>query len=102
MADPIAVAGQVTSPTTPISATQNASPSWGPYPIMTGGMTFTEVGSAGLRQFGGWVREEFLPQLQGRQAAQKYREMHDNSPIIAAMMSAIFGTMRKVEWRMNP
>lgn len=71
----------------------------GPYPEFTSGLTFAEVGRTGLRAFSGWVREEFLPELQGRQAAQKYREMLDNSPIIGAIIFAINATMRKVEWR---
>ncbi len=76
--------------------------SFGPIPAMTAGMEFQDVGSLGLRSFSGWVREEFLPTLQGRQAAQKYREMLDNSPVIGAIMFAITGTMRKVEWRVTP
>lgn len=75
---------------------------WGPIPRMTGGMTFRELGQSGLRQFSGWVREEFLPQLVGRQGAQKYREMKDNSPVIGAILFAINATMRKVEWRTVP
>lgn len=58
-------------------------------------------GSSGLRQYGGWVREEFLPQLRGRQAARTYREMQDNSPTIGAILFAIQQTMRQVSWRVN-
>lgn len=76
--------------------------SYGQIPQFDSGMTFGEYGSAGLRAFSGWVREEFLPQLQGRQAAQKYREMMDNSPVVGAIMYAINSTMRKVEWRVTP
>lgn len=76
--------------------------SYGTVPQFTSGMTFGEYGSSGLRAFSGWVREEFLPQLVGRQGAQKYREMMDNSPTIGAIMYAIKGTMRKVEWRVMP
>lgn len=81
---------------------KNLTASYGPIPRMDAGMTFTEVGNSGLRQFNGWVREEFLPQLQGRQAATVYREMTDNSPIIGAMIYAIRSTMQKVEWRTIP
>ena len=63
---------------------------------------FRDVGSYGLRQFGGWVREEFLPQLQGRQAARVYREMGDNSSIVGAIIFAITQSMRKVDWRTIP
>ena len=76
--------------------------SYGPTPMMNAGMTFAEVGSLGLRAWSGWVREEFLPELIGRQGAQKYREMSDNSPTIGAIIYAIKSTMRKVEWRVTP
>src|SRR5512143_825256 len=76
--------------------------SYGMLPEMSAGMTFAEIGSPGLRAFSGWVREEFLPELIGRQGAQKYREMSDNSPVIGAIVYAIKSTMRKVEWRVIP
>ena len=71
-------------------------------PVWDNGLTFTEVGSTGLRQFSGWIREEFLLQLQGRQAARVYREMLDNSPDVGGAMLAITGAMRKVAWRTDP
>ena len=66
------------------------------------GMNFKDFGSYGLRQFGGWVREEFLPQLVGQQGARVYREMLDNSATIGAMIFAITQAMRKVAWRIEP
>jgi hypothetical protein len=65
-------------------------------------MTFYELGQTGLRQFSGWVREEFLQTLVGRQGAQKFREMRDNNPQIGGMLFAIEATMTKVEWRVEP
>lgn len=76
--------------------------SWGSIPVMTSGMTFGEYGSSGLRQFSGWVRDEFLPNLVGRNGMRTYREMADNSATIGAMLWAIRSTMRKVEWRVMP
>ena len=76
--------------------------SFGMQPQFAAGMTFKELGSSGLRAFSGWVREEFMPELVGRQGAQKYREMLSNSPIIGAIMFAINSSMRKVEWRVVP
>ena len=70
-------------------------------PVFDTGMTFKEYGQTGLRQYSGWVREEFLPQLQGRQAARVYREMLDNSATIGALLFAITQTMRKIEWRVK-
>lgn len=76
--------------------------SWGVAPQMNAGLRFADIGSTGLRAFSGWVREEFLPQLVGRQGARVYREMGDNSPIVGAVLFAITAVMRKVEWRTVP
>lgn len=72
-----------------------------PIPIFLSDMTFTQMGTSGLRQFGGWVREEFLPQLVGRQAARTYREMLDNSPTIGSINFAIMQSIRQVEYRVE-
>ncbi len=74
----------------------------GPSPVLNYTMTWREVGTSGLRAWGGYVREEFLPQLQGRTAWTVYREMGDNSAVIGGMLFAINATMRKVEWRTVP
>jgi hypothetical protein len=80
----------------------SAMNSWGPTPEMTSGMTFGEIGQSGLRAFSGWVKEEFLTELQGKQGVRAYREMQDNSPIVGAVLFAIISTMRKVDWRVIP
>ena len=79
----------------------DGSGSWAP-PQINGQMRFRDVGSTGLRQFSGWVREEFLPQLLGRQAATVYREMLDNSSSVGSLIFAIAQAVRKVEWRVTP
>ncbi len=63
---------------------------------------FTEVGSSGLAQYGGFVREEFLPQLQGDRGLKVYREMYDNDPIIGSLVFAIQMLIRQVQWRVEP
>jgi len=88
-------------PTSPLDNAKGGG-SYGATPSMNANMTFREIGSLGLRAWSGWVREEFLPELIGRQGAQKYREMADNSPIVGAILYAIRSTMRKVEWRVVP
>lgn len=95
----IAASGQVLAPESNYVSPNRSGGNTGPIPVLGSGMTYSEIGTSGLRAFSGWVREEFLPSLQGRQAAQKYREMMDNSPIIGAIMFGIIATMRKVEWR---
>src|SRR5579871_4536546 len=64
-------------------------------------LVFRTIGSRGLRQYGGYVRDEFLPQLTGRQAARTYREMQDNSPTVGAVLFAIQQSMREVTWRVE-
>lgn len=66
------------------------------------GDTFRNIGSSGLKQFGGYVREEFLPFLNGPRGMAVYREMGDNSPIVAGLLFAIRAVMRKVQWRVEP
>jgi hypothetical protein len=63
---------------------------------------WVEVGASGLAQYGGFVRDEFLPALQGDQQRKVYREMWDNDPIIGSVTFAIQMLLRKVEWRVEP
>jgi len=76
--------------------------SWGMYPAFNDNMTFREIGSSGLRAFSGWVREEFLPQLVGRNGMRAYREMLDNNAVVGGIVMSIVSTMRKVDWRVLP
>lgn len=57
-----------------------------------------ELGSSGLRQFGGRIAEEFLPQLAGWRGAATYREMRENDPVINAVFHAIEMFIREAEW----
>lgn len=93
MADPVPLA-KAKDPFT------DGSGGWGA-PQLNYGMNFKDYGSYGLRQYSGWVREEFLPQLVGRQAVTVYREMLDNSSTVGSMIFAITQAMRKVEWRIE-
>lgn len=74
----------------------------GNLPVFDSGMAFNDIGNSGLRQFAGWIREEFLPQLQGREAARVYREMQDNSSVVGAMIFAINAAIRRVDWSVEP
>lgn len=75
---------------------------WGAVPQLTSGMSFQDYGSYGLRQYGGWVREEYLGDLVGRNGARTYREMMDGSAVVGGMLFAIMQSMRKVAWRVKP
>jgi hypothetical protein len=71
-------------------------------PELARSQVFDDIGSYGLRAYSGYVRDEFLPQLTGRQAQRVYREMLDNSSIVGAVIFAVTQAMRKVTWRVEP
>lgn len=64
-------------------------------------MLTTELGNTGLYRPWGYTREEFLPQLRGQRAANIYREMSDNDPIVGAVLFAIEMLLRRVEWNVE-
>lgn len=59
---------------------------------------FVEIGSTGLNRQGGYINEEFLPALQGQRAAEVFKQMGANDPIVGALLFAIDMYLRKVEW----
>lgn len=59
---------------------------------------FTELGSAGFSRFGGYVSEEWFPELQGTKAVKVYKEMRDNDPIVGAVLFAIKMLCRQASW----
>jgi hypothetical protein len=61
-----------------------------------------EVGATGLSRSGGYITDEFLPQLRGRQAVKVYREMSDNSAILGAWIYTVKQLLRQIEWRVEP
>jgi len=62
---------------------------------------FLELGSTGLSRWGGYIQEEWLPELQGIKAIRVYKEMRDNDPIIGAILFAIKMLCRQVTWRVE-
>jgi hypothetical protein len=66
----------------------------------SGKLTFdpSVIGSTGLRQFGGFVSEEFLKELAGTRGARTYREMADNDGTVGAVLFAIGMLIRQSEW----
>lgn len=63
---------------------------------------YAELGVSGLRRWGGYVDEEFLPQLQGRNAVKVFREMANNDPIVGALLFAVEQLLRQLTWRVEP
>lgn len=62
---------------------------------------FQELGATGLRRSGGFVLEEFLPQLQGTKARQVYREMSDNDPVVGGILLAFNEVMGRLDWHIE-
>jgi hypothetical protein len=58
----------------------------------------TSIGTPGLRQYGGYITEEFLKELRAERGVRVYREMADNDPIVGAMLFAITTLVRQCEW----
>ena len=63
---------------------------------------FAELGASGLWRSGGFVIDDILPQLRGRQALTAYRDMSENDPVIGAMLFAIERIILQVDWRVDP
>jgi len=61
-----------------------------------------ELGDTGLRRYGGYIYEEFLPELSGTKATKVYKEMSSNDSTIGAILFAIDMLLRQVGWRVNP
>jgi hypothetical protein len=63
---------------------------------------FRELGVTGLKHRGGYIQEEFLPELQGPRGMKVYREMMDNSAAVGACLGAIEMLCRQVTWYVQP
>ena len=55
------------------------------------------LGVAGDNTHNGQIRaDEFLPELRGKKAIRKYREMRDNDSTVGAVMAQVTGVMNFV------
>lgn len=68
----------------------------------SGTIGFAELGRTGLQQWGGFIREEFLRELQGRRGMLTFREMSLNDATIGAILFAFKYLTRPVTWRVDP
>lgn len=64
--------------------------------------TYDELGVTGLTKFGGSVAEERLRELRGQAGREKYREMANNDPVIAAILFAVGHALKQPEHRIKP
>ena len=85
-------------PRAPIAILQKATNNLG-----LDGNLYEEYGRTGLRHWGGFLFEEWLAELQqDRRAAEVYREMADQDPIVGGVLYAILSLMRRVRWWTEP
>ena len=63
---------------------------------------YPEIGNSGLRRFGGYVSDDFDPQLNGFRAAAAFDEMRRNDPDVAAVLSAIEYLIHSIDWTVVP
>ena len=61
------------------------------------------LGVAGDNTHNGQIRaDEFLPELRGKKAIRKYREMRDNDSTVGAIMYSVEQILRDVDLHVNP
>lgn len=61
-------------------------------------VNYKQLGSTGLRRYGGYVYEEFLPNLRWPRAGIVYQEMADNDPVVGAILYLAEMLIRNAEW----
>ena len=61
-----------------------------------------EVGTSGLNISGGVVREDYDPNLSGRNGRKTFHEMSESSPVIGAALLAIETLLRQAAWSVQP
>jgi hypothetical protein len=61
-----------------------------------------QLGVSGLRRYGPYIYEEFLPELRWPRAGKIYQEMSDNDAVIGAVLYLAEMLIRGVEWRVEP
>lgn len=71
-------------------------------PVAKARADVSEIGSTGLRQYGGVLAEETIPALTGIRQVQTYAEMAENEPILGGVLMAIDNMVRSVEWSVEP
>ncbi|MCL4715481.1 MAG: hypothetical protein KJZ75_11270 [Hyphomonadaceae bacterium] len=56
------------------------------------------IGDSGLKAYGGFIQEEFLPELSGERGKRKFREMAANDPTVRAVLFGLTALVGSVEW----
>ena len=59
-----------------------------------------ELGSTGLRRMMGYITEEYLPELAGRNGLEVYRRMQSD-PVVGGLLYGIECLIRQVQWKVH-
>lgn len=65
-------------------------------------INFKQLGVTGLKRYGPYIYEEFLPELRWPRAGRVYQEMSSNDAVIGAVLYLAEMLIRGVEWRVEP
>lgn len=65
-------------------------------------VNFKQLGTSGLRRYGPYVYEEFIPELRWPYAGKIYQEMSDNDPVIGAILYLAEMLIRGTTWSVEP
>jgi hypothetical protein len=63
---------------------------------------FAQYGSVGLKQYGGYIFEDFLVDLRMPQNLKVYKEMSSNDSTIGAVLFIFESMMKKIRWEAEP
>lgn len=64
-------------------------------------INLNQLGSTGLRRYGPYIYEEFLPELRWPRAGKVYKEMADNDPVIGSVLYLAEMLIRGTAWRVE-
>ena len=65
-------------------------------------VNFKQLGVTGLKRYGGYVYEEFMPQLRYPRAGEIYKEMADNDAVIGSVLYLAEMLIRGTQWETKP
>lgn len=65
-------------------------------------VNFRQLGNSGLTRYGGYVYEEFLPNLLWPRAGAVYKEMADNDAVVGGILYLAEMMIRNIEWNAKP
>ncbi len=66
------------------------------------GLRRGEIGRIGQSRYGGFIFEEFLPELRGKKGIEVYSEMENNDDVVGAILFAMEMLVRQVDWTVDP